>query len=137
MGASQDQSQTPDDKDRPAGRILVLDRESNVRATIESLLVMAACDVMLASSAAAGLRLVRVWKPTLVLLDPNIRPGAPSDVVRAFWEAGQRRIPLVLLGGMELRTNGGFHGMISGSLAKPFDVRKLLAIVSRFVTCGS
>jgi CheY-like chemotaxis protein len=121
---------------RPVGRVLVVDRDSKVRTTIESLLMIAACTVITAPSAAAGLRFMRIWHPTLVFLDAQIRPRAPLEAVRTFWEAGQRRVPLVLLGGTDLEANGGCDGMISGALPKPFDVRELLATTARFVTCG-
>ncbi len=125
----------PVDDERPAGRILVADRDSNVRATIESLLTMAGCEVRAEASMAAGLRCMRDWNPTLVMLDPDLRRGAPLDVIRAFWDAGQRRIPIILLGGEDLLRQDGFEPMISGSLPKPFDVRDLLTTAARFVTC--
>jgi CheY-like chemotaxis protein len=135
MGATQSHS-TEDDSKRPAGRILVVDRDASVRATIASLLSMAGCEVRTAQSAAAGLRFVRIWHPTLIFLDPYIRGRAPLDVIRAFWEAGQRHAPLVLLGGAELHEDGKANETIAGHLAKPFDVRELLRTTARFVSCG-
>jgi DNA-binding response OmpR family regulator len=79
---------------------------------------------------------VRVWRPNLILLDPHVRGRAPLDVVRAFWQAGQRRTPLVLLDGVDLRINGGMEFMVADILLKPFDVRELIAVASRFAACG-
>jgi CheY-like chemotaxis protein len=127
---------TPPKQIREHGRILVVDREANVRTTLRALLMIAGCAVSVAASAATGLRLVRVWHPNLILLDPYVRGRAPLDVVRAFWRAGQRRTPLVLLGGAELRTDGGMAFMVADVLAKPFDVRDLITVVSRYVSCN-
>ncbi len=126
----------PTEDQRPEGRVLVVDRDRNARATIESLLTMAGCEVATAASAAVGLRCVREWNPTLVLLDPTHHRRAPDEVIRAFWDAGQRRVPLVLLGDKGLPRNSGIEAMISGVLPKPFDVRDLLTTTARFVTCG-
>ena len=117
------------------GRILVVDRDTNVRATVESLLTIAGCDVTTAGSAAAGLRFVRVWSPQLILLDPTVRGRNPLAVVRAFWDAGRGRIPLIVLADDTVRARADLKPMISDSLAKPFDVRDLLDLAARYVTC--
>jgi two-component system, OmpR family, response regulator ResD len=119
------------------GRILVVDRDPNVRDTVESLLTITGCDVTTAASAAAGLRFVRVWSPELILLDPMIRGPNPVDVVRQFWEAGRGSIPLILLVGDEMRADSALEPMVVDSLPKPFDVRGLVDLVGRYVICNS
>jgi DNA-binding NtrC family response regulator len=124
-----------EDGRRQRNHILVVDRDQNVRSAMHAFLSMTGCTILVAASAGAGLRFMRVSRPSLVFLDPYLREYGPFDLVREFWTAGHRRTRIVLLGGQELKKIAGVEAMVSGLLAKPFDVRELLTIARRHTAC--
>jgi CheY-like chemotaxis protein len=108
------------------GVVLVVEDDDDLREVIEHVLREEGYAVACASDGEEGLRLVRQFVPTLILLD-NSMPRVDGPSFRAALRAQPKlaNVPIVSISGT--RPAGGAPALI-----KPFTVDALLAIVGRY-----
>ncbi|MBA2519858.1 MAG: response regulator transcription factor [Chloroflexia bacterium] len=113
--------------DSPA-RILVVDDDAEIRASLRRGLSIAGFTVLLAEDGAAALRQVRDDPPDLVVLD-IMMPGLDGlDVVRRL-RAGDEALPVVLLTAKDAVPDrvAGLEAGADDYLVKPFALSELVA----------
>jgi DNA-binding response OmpR family regulator len=110
-------------------RVLVVDDDQTILATVQDALVPEGYDVDTAASGEEALRLVRGTPPDLIMLDANM-PGVDGwEVLSRLRAAAGRQTPVVV---MTAGFNAQDQALASGAqgyLGKPFDVDDLLAAV--------
>ena len=110
-------------------RVLVIDGDAALRATLARSLTEAGHAVELAAGARAGEAIARSSPPELVLLDLSLPDGDGAAVCRALRsDARASRIPVIVLSadcGEEARVRA-FESGADDVVAKPFSVRELL-----------
>ena len=110
-------------------RIAVIDDEPHIRELLSLALGHRGYDVRCAADGAAGLDLVRVWSPDLIVLDVMMPKASGFDVLPEL-----RRLtdaPVVMLsarGEVDDKVEGLAHGA-DDYLSKPFEISELLAHV--------
>ena len=115
-------------------RILVVDDDLPTRLVLEAVLHDDGYDVLTAEDGEEGLRLVRVWRPHLILVDLVM----PRSNGFAFAEAYRRlpvaRAPLVVMSGVA-RDAARITAATGAAavLVKPIDVERLLEVVDVLV----
>lgn len=110
--------------------IVVVDDEPGLRGMIEDYLSMQGYSVAQAENGMALDRLLAVRLPDLVLLDVNLPGEDGFSIVRRLRNAGERMGIIMLTGNAD--EDSKVNGLINGAddyLAKPFEVRELLARV--------
>jgi DNA-binding response OmpR family regulator len=110
--------------------IVVVDDEPGLRGMIEDYLSMQGYSVAQAENGAALDRLLAERAPDLVLLDVNLPGEDGFSIVRRLRNAGERMGIIMLTGNAD--EDSKVNGLINGAddyLAKPFEVRELLARV--------
>ncbi|MDQ3695049.1 MAG: response regulator transcription factor [Chloroflexota bacterium] len=112
----------------PAARILVVDDDAEIRASLRRGLGTAGFAVLLAEDGAAALRRVRDDPPDLVVLD-IMMPGLDGlDVVRRL-RAGDEALPVVMLTARDAVPDrvAGLEAGADDYLVKPFALSELVA----------
>ena len=110
--------------------IVVVDDEPGLRGMIEDYLSMQGYSVQPAENGAALDRLLATRSPDLILLDVNLPGEDGFSIVRRLRHAGERMGIIMLTGNAD--EGSKVTGLINGAddyLAKPFEVRELLARV--------
>jgi DNA-binding response OmpR family regulator len=111
------------------GRVLIVDDEAHVRASLQELLERAEYDVAQAAGGQEGLRMLYDWRPDIVLLDVSM-PGIDG------WQTLERirdltDLPVLMLTARvaELEKVRGLKGGADDYMTKPFGSQELLARV--------
>ncbi|HEY6051560.1 MAG TPA: response regulator [Thermoanaerobaculia bacterium] len=115
----------------PQGRILLVDDDPAIRASLSDLLAGEGFEVATAEDGQAGLeRLSKMGRPCLILLDLGMpRMDGWEFLSRLNGEVTERRVPVVLLSGLGyIRDAPG----VADFLAKPIRPDRLLDCVRRF-----
>ncbi|MBL0373750.1 response regulator [Rhizobium sp. KVB221] len=110
--------------------IVVVDDEPGLRGMIEDYLSMQGYAVQPAENGAALDRLLASRSPDLILLDVNLPGEDGFSIVRRLRNAGERMGIIMLTGNAD--EDSKVTGLLNGAddyLAKPFEVRELLARV--------
>lgn len=112
-----------------------MDDNADMVATMRDVLELEGATVRTAtSSAEAEEILARGFQPSVVVVDVRLGGGEAGDAFARRLQADPRHaaVPVVLMSGdvHELRRLGGVGGVGGATLAKPFDVEHLLALLS-------
>jgi DNA-binding response OmpR family regulator len=110
--------------------IVVVDDEPGLRGMIEDYLSMQGYSVLPAENGTALDKLLAVKAPDLILLDVNLPGEDGFAIVRRLRNAGERMGIIMLTGNADEASK--VTGLVNGAddyLAKPFEVRELLARV--------
>jgi len=110
-------------------RVLIVEDEVRTAEVVRRYLERAGYDVSLAPDSTEGLRLVREWQPSLIILDVNL-PGVDGmEVCRRV--RATSRTPIIMLTARVLERDR-VNGLLSGAddyVTKPFSPRELVARV--------
>jgi CheY-like chemotaxis protein len=117
--------------DRVSTRVLVVDDDPSILATVHEILVAEGYDVVAASGGAEAIALSRTWRPTLVLLDMRMPVVDGWAVARAMREIAPG-VPIVVMTAAENAKRWAEEIAAEGYLAKPFQLDDLLRCVERF-----
>jgi CheY-like chemotaxis protein len=118
----------------PLGRVLVVDDEPEVAATLRDALVEFGYVVKTAVSGVEALRLMPVFQPDVVLLDV-LMPGMSGTAVLAQLHREYPRVPVVMVTGNQ-DEDAARHMLTGGAfdyVPKPFDLGVLEQIVGAAV----
>lgn len=123
-------------------RILVVDNETEIAATIREVLTRRGCEVTVCNDAASALKLLKQWEVAcdpdqgfdLVFSDINLGDATGYDLFAAAKQAS-RSVPVILMTGFGYDPH---HSIVRASqeglqcvLFKPFTIEKLLEEVKR------
>lgn len=114
-------------------RVLIVDDEANVRQTL-LLVLEPVCEALEAANGLDALRLIRKWKPSLVLLDVSMPEMGGLGLLRAALARDPALAVVMLSGHGDLRV--ARRALSEGARAymtKPFDARSLRAEVKRLL----
>ena len=120
--------------DKPVQQVVVIDDERPILMTLEALLKRHGYVPHLASSAAAGLALVRKVDPALVLLDLGLPDADGLDVLRELKrDLGMIQVIILtahdsLNNAIESIKEGAFH-----FISKPYAPEELLSLIGRAI----
>src|SRR5258706_13405059 len=117
-------------------RILVIDDNPDLRVTLQWLLEAEGYLVLVAANGLEGLRLQRVHPSDLVVTDVFM---PEQDGIETLWKFRQEfpDVPIVVMSGGGTVASGtdylsvARHLGAEGTLAKPFDPKKLIDVVRR------
>src|SRR6266545_4224421 len=122
---------------RSRPRVLVVDDDELIRRLLVEVLTDEGYEVRLAADGAAGLAVLRGWRPDAIILDA-VMPGAGADA--AAFRAAQLELPaadvpvLLISATWADRLEEVAHDLGAAAwLPKPFDVDALAAAVARLV----
>jgi two-component system, OmpR family, phosphate regulon response regulator PhoB len=110
-------------------RVLVIEDEVDLQAVLDYNLKSAGHEVLLASTAAAGLSLARERRPDLVILDLMLPDASGLDVCRTLKGSPETRdihVVMVTAKGEEIDRVVGFELGADDYVVKPFSTRELL-----------
>jgi DNA-binding response OmpR family regulator len=126
----------PQDDQEPAGRVLVVDDNDDIRSLVEFKLVQAGYAVTVAHDGVDGLDKVRGWRPDLVVLDVAMPGMTGYDVCRELRaDPATADIPVIMLtarDGTDFTTLGYLAGA-NVYLTKPIVLRTLLEQVESLI----
>jgi len=116
----------------PAGRILVVDDEMNVRRVVADMLRLAGYEVTEADSGEEALAAAQTTPPDLLLSDLRLQGIQGFELLQALRESrpGLRAIAMTGFADETCRRaalDAGYHHVI----CKPFSIRDLMAAVDR------
>jgi DNA-binding NtrC family response regulator len=116
--------------------ILVVDDDDDLAIVVAQVLESQGFHVRMAFSGEEGLRRLHDRLPDLIILDVEMpHVTGPQMAYRMFiHDAGFEEVPIVLVSGAVGLTAVAAKAGIPYSLAKPFDLDDLLALVSRALT---
>jgi CheY-like chemotaxis protein len=114
----------------PADRILIVDDDPSIRATVTEILEFEGYPVEAAANGAEALRSIERSRPSLVLLDMRMPVLDGWGFARALRERGMRLPILVMTAAQNARAWAEEIGA-DGFVAKPFDLPELLDAVDR------
>ena len=117
--------------DRIRTRVLVVDDDASILATVEEILLAEGYEVMTAAGGAQAVSLARSWRPTLVLLDMRM-PGVDGWAVARELRASGAGVPIVVMTAAENAARWADEIAADGYLAKPFHLDDLLRCIERF-----
>jgi two-component system phosphate regulon response regulator PhoB len=120
-------------------RILIVEDETDIQQVVEYNLKSAGHEVLLANTAADGLRLAREGRPELVILDLMLPDLPGTEVCKSLKRDTQtQRIPIMMLTakGEEIDRVVGFELGADDYVVKPFSVRELLLRVQAVLRRG-
>lgn len=119
-------------------RVLVVDADPNVRASVTNALSGAGHDVESASSTAAGVALARASRPEIVVFD--LFDGSGLDLVRAIKNESNGASPLLVVltsATSEEQRVAAFEAGVDDYVIKPHSMRELLLRVRALARRGS
>ena len=123
-------------------RVLVVDDEPGIVKMVESRLKAAGYGVVTAGDGEEGLRMAKLWKPDVAVLDVMM-PGVSGDFVAEAMkeDPGLCHIPVIFLTALVKRDGGPFddtyrQGPVGGYyyLAKPFKGNELLDMLAKVLS---
>lgn len=112
--------------------ILVVDDDEDIREVLAEVLRERGYDVTVAKDGADALDAVRKVTPSLILLDLNM-PVMDGVELRRHLQADPTlaRIPTIVMSAVD-QMHARIAGLdLAGSVAKPLDLRRLLALIER------
>jgi DNA-binding NtrC family response regulator len=117
---------TPAGGGTPAGRVLIVDDEADVRSTLQQYVTMQGCEVRVAADGASALGLIRADPPDVVLLDIQMPGLSGIDALKAIQEAapGLKVIMISGAASFELAKETLAHGAFD-FIPKPPDLKAL------------
>jgi DNA-binding response OmpR family regulator len=122
--------------DRRRRRVLVVEDDELTRMLIEDVLALEGYQVRTAADGAAGLAILREWRPDAIVLDVTM-PDVDAPVFRAvqFDSPDLADVPVLLLSARSARDLQIIAQDLGTAawLTKPFDVDVLKAAVARLV----
>lgn len=120
-------------------RILVVDDEPGIQATLRARLEANGYDVLLESDGEAGLQRAREEKPDLILLDLMLPRRDGYSVCRLLkFDNRFRHIPIIMLTARAQERDRSL-GQKTGAdayISKPFDASHLLETIRRLLDAG-
>jgi DNA-binding NtrC family response regulator len=123
----------PDVRSNGSRRVLFVDDEAGIRATLPKILRKHSFDVTVASSVPEALKLIEEHQFDLLLCDLNINGTSDGyEVVRAIRRVNPNCATIVLTGypGLESAVEG-IHLQIDDYLIKPSDANSLIALLAK------
>ena len=117
---------TPAAGGTPAGRVLIVDDEADVRSTLQRYVTTQGCEARVAADGASALRLIRADPPDVVLLDIQMPGLSGLDALKAIQEAAPG-VKVIMISGaasFELATETLAHGAFD-FIPKPPDLKAL------------
>lgn len=129
-----------------AAKVLVIDDDEDVRASVKLLLETHGYEVFLAESGKEGLKQLAAHKPDVILLDIMMESDTEGySITHALkWEdayADFRRVPIIMMSSIEQSPDERFPMSYEAELirpdlylTKPVELNKLLETVNRAVT---
>jgi CheY-like chemotaxis protein len=111
-----------------SGRVLVVDDERTLRELLRDFLSGDGYEVITVASGAEALEAAPTFQPDVILLDMSMPGMSGTEVLGALRRTGLT-MPVVILSGTPQPAGQEFFGV----LLKPFDLRKLAAIVAAAV----
>jgi DNA-binding response OmpR family regulator len=110
--------------------ILVVEEDGALRQVLADALQMENYRVIQASNAADGLEIASSEHPDLVLLDLSLPGRSGIEFLKDIkCAAPTREIPVLIMGGYALLIADGAVRQADGTVAKPFDLTRLLESV--------
>jgi CheY-like chemotaxis protein len=117
-------------------RVLVVDDEPQVRATIAEALALEGYDVTEAGNGAEGLALLRTTRPDVIVLDLWM-PIMDGWEFRKAQVQAHPGIPIVVLSALDLSHERLVELRADALVGKPFDLEQLYGAVAKAVAGGS
>jgi two-component system chemotaxis response regulator CheY len=112
-------------------RILVVDDDAEIRSVVGEILDYAGYLVISAANGRAALDLVRTHRPDLILLDMRM-PIMDGWAFASELAQQKLNVPVVVMTAARDAAASAAQIGASASLAKPFDLDQVLAVVGRF-----
>ena len=113
--------------------VLVVDDDADTRAAEHAVLEHHGFRVIEASDGAEAMRAVHEDPPSVVILDVQM-PGVDGPSFARELRMALRRVPLVILTGVDDPRREADRCNAEAYLAKPFDAGQLVEVVRRFST---
>lgn len=114
--------------------VLVVEDESAIAELVEVALQMHGFSVEVAHDGREGLRRVLERRPDLVLTDFMMPYGSGIELAAAIRERSDMRdLPIILMSAVD-KPPAASRDLCNAFLPKPFDAKKLLAVVHRFTS---
>src|SRR6266446_982029 len=117
---------TPAAGGTPAGRVLIVDDEADVRSTLQQYITTQGCEARVAADGASALRLIQADPPDVVLLDIQMPGLSGIDALKAIQEAAPG-VKVIMISGaasFELAKETLAHGAFD-FIPKPPDLKAL------------
>ena len=111
----------------PAGRVLIVDDEADVRSTLQQYVTTQGCEARVAVDGASALRLIRADPPDVVLLDIQMPGLSGIDALKAIQEMAPG-VKVIMISGaasFELAKETLAHGAFD-FIPKPPDLKALI-----------
>lgn len=121
----------------PLGRVLVVEDELPVAATLHDMLAQLGYAVKMAVTGEEALTLAPIYQPDVVLLDLNL-PGLTGDKVLERLHRSQPALAVIMVTGIgdpELARRTLAHGAFA-YIAKPFGMARLEHVLAAAMTFG-
>ncbi len=112
-------------------RVLVVDDDRSILATVHDILTAEGCDVATAAGGREAIELVRTWHPALMLLDMRMPVVDGWAVARAVRQMAIG-LPIVVMTAAENAERWASEIDADGYIAKPFHLNELLDFVDRY-----
>lgn len=118
-------------------KVLIVDDDANVRQAL-LLVLQPVCDALEASNGLDALRLIKKWKPDLVLLDVSMPEMGGLGILRAALERDPALAVVMLSGHGDLRVaRRALEEGARAYMTKPFDAHELRDEVARLLDAMS
>ena len=121
-----------------AGLVLVVDDDESTRFVVAEALGDDGYEVVQAADGIGALALLADWRPDLIVLDLLMPEMDGWAFTAAYQQMAPPHAPVLLLTVVTVYTAGGVAGRplppAAGTLAKPFDLEALLALVRQFAS---
>ena len=109
-------------------RVLVVDDEPQVRATVKEALLLEGYEVSEASNGAEALALLRTYEPEAIVLDLWM-PVMDGWAFRRAQLASHPQIPVIVVSALDLSSERVEELAASAVIGKPFDIDTLYGAV--------
>jgi DNA-binding response OmpR family regulator len=120
-------------------RVLIADDEPNIVLSLEFLMKQAGYEIRVVHDGEEALRVVREWKPDLVLLDIMLPLRDGFEVcqkIREDPETAETRIIMITAKGREVEIAKGLALGADAYVTKPFSTKELVAQVRQTLGVG-
>jgi CheY-like chemotaxis protein len=118
---------------RPASRILIVEDDEYIRALACAALADDGYDVLEAANGAAALDLIKLYPPSLIILDMNMPVMNGWEFVRRYRQLPFPHAPIIVFTAAGDAALRAAEIDASGILGKPFDLDDLSALVRKYV----